>query len=119
MRETKFSFSIIGTSLQSLNLPFPSVFHCHFYHYTQVSTFIPCNANLIPHILRISTQIPRISTLTLHTPHFHLVLRIPTLKSPHFPNSVPQFPVLAFIDSLLNLQSLRIYFREIVNLVQM
>ena len=92
MRETKFSFSITGTSLQSLNLPFPSVFHCHFYHYTQVSTFIPCNANLIPHILRISTQIPRISTLTLHTripisffAFPPLNLRISLIQFPNFP----------------------------------
>ena len=31
---------------------------------------------------------------------------------------IPQFPILGFTDSLLSLQSLRIYLRKIVNLVQ-
>ena len=43
--------------------------------------------------------------------HFHH-------NSPHFPHSVPQFLIFDFIDSLLSLQSLTIYFRKILALVQ-
>ena len=67
MRETKFSFSIIGTLNSIFEFTISISILCHFYHYTQVSTLIPCNANLIPHVLRISIQIFRIPTLTLHT----------------------------------------------------
>ena len=64
MRETKFlqmySFSIILTSLYSLNLLFPLLFYVV---YTAISTLIPCIAILISYIFRISTQICGISTL--------------------------------------------------------
>ena len=58
----------------------------------QVSTLIPCIGNLIPHILRISTQISRIPTLTLHTripisffAFPPLSLRISLIQFPYFP----------------------------------
>ena len=99
------------------------------YHFHQYSmSFLPLYTSFhldslycqpdSPYFAHFHPDFPNSYTDSPH-PHSHLILRIPTLKSPHFPHSVPQFPILTFIDSLLNLQSLRIYFREIVNLVQM
>ena len=58
------SFSIILTSLRSLNLSFPLLFYA--ISTATVSTLIPFIATLIPYIFCISTQIPRILTLIPH-----------------------------------------------------
>ena len=85
---------------------------CDFYGYNLVSTLIPCIATLIPHMFCIGTQIGRIPMLIPHPIH-----RIPTLilciSLIPFP-----LPVLAFTDTLLILNSLRVYFEKIVALVQ-
>ena len=51
-----------------------------------------------------------LDSLHLHPDSLHS-----NTDSRHFTHSVPQFPILAFTDSLLGLQSLRIYSREIIN----
>ena len=50
--------------------------------------------------------------------HSHSIPHFPHPFSQHFPESVPQFPILAFTDSLLSLYFLRICFKKIVALVQ-
>ena len=50
--------------------------------------------------------------------HSHTIPRIlPIPYSQRFPDSVLQFHILAFVDSLLSLYSLKIYFRKIVALL--
>ena len=61
MLENKSDYSPIFQFIISVAVP------CYFYGYTYVSTLIPCIATLIPHIFRISTQIPGIPTLIFRT----------------------------------------------------
>ena len=74
-------------------------------------------ATMILHIFWISTRFPAFSrwfevpAFPSHSSHSHPY-------SPHFPHFVPQFPILAFTDSLLSLQSLRICFKKIIALVK-
>ena len=83
MRESKF---IIPTSIQSFNLSFLLLFHI-------ISSLIPCIATLIPHIFRISTQIPRIPTLIFHTSIPFPFLVFPPLFSAFssFRSPIPHF----------------------------
>ena len=120
MRETKF--------LQVHFLLFwllPTLWFYHFHCYSMSflliylsSTLIPCIAILIPHIFCIFIQIPCIPKLHSLAPGFPSNSSHPHPYSLHFPHSILQFSILDFTDSLLSLQSLRIYFRKIVALVQ-
>ena len=110
MRETKF---IILTSLQSFDLSFPLLFHVISTAMLKFLPWIPASPPWFPTFFVFS---PRFSAFPCwfsapafpsHSSHFHPYFLL-------FPNSVLQFPILSFTDSLLSLYSLSIYFRKIV-----
>ena len=111
------SFSIILNSLYSLNLSFPLLFYV-------ISTTLP---RFPPWFPALPSWFPTFFAFPPIFPKFPLWFSAPTFPShyshshpyfPHFSYSVPQFSILAFIDSLPVLWSLRIYFRKIIALVQ-
>ena len=97
MCKTKFlqmcSFSIILTSLHSLNLSFPLLFYV-------ISTAIPkfpfWLSTSPPWFPKLFVFPPRFSASPSHSSQSHPY-------SPHFPHSVPQFPISVFTDNLLRL----------------
>ena len=104
------SFSIILTSLHSLNLWFLLLFYVIS---TAILKFPPRFLASPPWFPTFFAFPPSFSAATFpcNSTHSHPY-------SPDFLQSVPQFPILAFTDSLLSLKSLKIYFRKIVALVQ-
>ena len=118
---TKFlqicSFSIILTSLRSLNLSFPLLFYVNSTALLKFSPWFPASPPWFPTFFAFSHRFPAFPH-QFPSPAFpsHLLCSYPYF--PHFPHSVPKFNILVFSDSLLSLQLLRISFRKIVALVE-
>ena len=97
-------------SIQSVNLSFPLLFYVI---YSVILKFPSWFSALSPLFSTFFTFPPR-----LHAPAFPSHSSHSHSYSSHFLHFVPEFSILAFTDSLLNLQFLRIYFNKIVALVQ-
>ena len=95
MCETNFlqmcSFSIILTSLHSLNLSFPTAILHDFYCYTLLSTLIPCISTLISQIPWIPALIARISTQITRIPSLISCIPITSLAFPPLFSPFPLF----------------------------
>ena len=114
MCETKF---IILTSLQSLNLSFPLLFHVISTALLKFPPWFPALPPWFPTFFVFPPRFPAfprwfsVPAFPSHSSHSHSY-------SPHFPHFVIQFPILAYTDSLFSLYFLRTYFRKIVALFQ-
>ena len=97
MCETDFlqmcSFSIILTSLHSLNLSFPTATLHDFYCYTLLSTLIPCISTLISQIPWIPALIARISCISTQITRIPSLISCIPITSLAFPPLFSPFPL--------------------------
>ena len=121
MSETKFwqmfSFSIILTSLHSLNLSFPFLLYVISTAIFKFPPRFPASPPLFPTFFAFLLTFPQFPRW-LPTPTFTSYSLYFYPYSPHFRHSVPKFSILAITDTQLSLYSLTIYFTEMIVLVQ-
>ena len=121
MCETKFlqmcSFSIILTSLHSLNLSFPLLFCVIYIAILKFTLWLPASPPWFPTFFALPSRFPALPPW-FSKPTFPSHSSNSRPYSPHFSHSIPQFLILVFTHSLLSLKFLRICLRKIVALIQ-